>query len=458
MKRQTKSIVAPPWPHQIQTTEFFRSRPLGNDFGDPGIGKTRSQLDRYAQRASPGRLLVLCPKTLMQSAWGNDIESWQPGITYSMAYAENREEAFKIKTDAVICNLDGVKDLAKNPRWLKDFDDIVIDESTAYKHSTSDRSKAARQVVKSFKHRHAMTGTPNPISVTELWHQMMLIDDGKRLGQSYYKLRSVMQVPTQIGPMPNHLRWDDKPGAAQAVDELLQDITIRFAFDEVMQHVPKQTPPEFKRFALNRKTKAIYDRMEADAVIALKDNFVTAVHAAALRTKLLQIASGAVYTGDDNYAVIDTSRYELICDLIEEREHAVVFFNWKHQRDQLLKMMTARKLPHTLIDGSVKQTDRDIRVAEFQEGKYRAMFLHPRTGAHGLTLTAAETTIISSPIYEADLLKQAIHRIYRGGQTKRTNTILVEADGTVERAVYERLFEKKERMEDLLQLISARKK
>jgi len=84
--------------------------------------------------------------------------------------------------------------------------------------------------------------------------------------------------------------------------------------------------------------------------------------------------------------------------------------------------------------------------------------MHPRTGAHGLTLTRGVATIIASPIYEADLLQQAIFRIYRGGQTKVTNTVLVQAKGTVEADVYARLGQKHEQMVDLLQLMKARQK
>ncbi len=169
--------------------------------------------------------------------------------------------------------------------------------------------------------------------------------------------------------------------------------------------------------------------------------------------------SGAVYSGaEGEYEIIDTTRYELITDLVEEREHSVVFFNWRHQRDQLCKTFEARSMSFALIDGSVAARDRDRIVEDYQAGKYRTILLHPKTGAHGLTLTRGTTTILSSPIYEADLLKQGIHRIYRGMQDKITNTILVQAKNTVEEAVYARLNGKYERMSDLLDLLRQKHK
>lgn len=451
--------IPPPWAHQAQTKQFFSTRPRGNDFSDPGTGKTRGQIETYTGRKSPGRMLVVCPKTLMFSAWACDFEKFAPGATIALAYADNREAAFKLGTDVVITNTDAVKWLAdkKNRSLLKDFDHVVVDESTSFKHPTSQRSKALLALRSAFKHRYAMTGTPNPISVTELWNPMMFIDDGKRLGPSFYRFRNVMQVPTQVGPSSNHIRWDDKPGAAQAVDELLADITIRHAFEDVMSHVPKNTPPERKEFELSRRAAAAYTKMEAECVLAFKESTVTAVHAASLRTKLLQIASGAVYSSDDQYEVIDRGRYELIAELVDERKHSLVFFNWRHQRDELSKEFAKAGFDFAVIDGTVSDRTRDLIVRDFQAGRYKTLLLHPRTGAHGLTLTRATTTIISSPIYEADLLKQAIHRTYRGGQTERTSTILIQARGTVESQVYDRLAEKESRMTDLLTLIQNRR-
>jgi SNF2 family DNA or RNA helicase len=394
----------------------------------------------------------------MYSAWAQDIDKFAPGLSCSLAYADQREEAFKLKTDVVIINIDGVKWLLKNQSVLKDFDHLVIDEITAYKHASSQRSKAMVKLRKPFKLRYGMTGTPNPISVTELWNPTMIIDDGQRLGESFYRFRSIMQEPTQVGPMANHLQWNDKPGAAQAVRELLADIVIRHAFEDVMTHVPPNHR-DTKTFQLSKRAQTMYERMENDAVIALESGTVTAVHAAALRTKLLQIASGAVYTtGDGAYEVIDTLRYELITDLVEEREHSVVFFNWRHQRDQLIEALTARKIKHAVIDGATSDRHRNEIVQAYQAGRFQTVLLHPKTGAHGLTMTRGDTTILSSPIYEADLLKQAVHRIYRGGQTKVTNTILIEAENTVEKLVYERLLDKHTRMVELLDLIKQRRR
>ena len=450
------------WPHQAQSLKFFSAQPRGIDTSAPGTGKTRVQIELYRQRATRKRWLIVAPKTLMVPAWGEDIEKYAPELTVSFAFAENREEAFLAKTDVVVINTDGVKWLTdkKNEKYLKDFDHLTIDESSYFKHGTSQRTKAMVKLRKHFSHRYAMSGTPNPNTVMELFYPALIVDDGKRLGTSYYSLRNKVQEPEQIGPSPDHLKWTDRPGAAQAINEILGDITIRHPFS-VMKHVPENFK-EFKRFDLSKRMRKIYDQMENECIVAFDDGAVAnAVHAASLRTKLLQIASGAVYDGgeDGKYQLIDTTRYELTCDLIEEVEHSVIFFNWKHQRDYLSKELDKRGLTFAVIDGSVAQRHRDAIVADYQAGKYRTILLHPRTGAHGLTLTRGTLTVFPSPLYEVDLMEQGIARIYRGAQNKETRTVFIEAKNTVEGSkVYPRLFEKLAAMNDLLDMQAAKHK
>lgn len=451
-----RQLAAPvklkPWKHQAQSIDFFTDKPRGFDHSAPGTGKTRVQIELYRQRTTRKRWLIICPKTLMVSAWGEDIEKFAPELTVSFAFAENRKEAFDAPTDVVVINTDGVKWLAEkaNEKYLKDFDHLTIDESTTFKVTSSQRSKAMVKLRKYFKYRYAMTGTPNANSVMELYNPAMIIDDGKRLGTSYYRLRNVMQAPEQVGPSPDHLKWSDRPGATQAVTEMLGDITIAHPFT-VMKHVPANHR-DVKRFDLSPRMRKVYTQMEAECLVAFDDDTkVNAVHAAALRTKLLQIASGAVYDGQGGYKLVDTLRYELVCDLIEETQHSVVFFNWTHQRDFLTKELEKRGVSFALIDGSTPQRLRDDIVRDYQAGKYRTILLHPRTGAHGLTLTRGDTTVFCSPIYEADLMEQGIARIHRGAQDKVTRTVFVEAKHTVEAKVYARLEEKTAAMKDLLE-------
>jgi SNF2 family DNA or RNA helicase len=180
---------------------------------------------------------------------------------------------------------------------------------------------------------------------------------------------------------------------------------------------------------------------------------VSAIHAASLATKLLQIASGAVYDENGNYHLIDKDRYELVTDLIEARPHCIVFFLWKHQRDMLIKAAKAQGLTYCVIDGETTDKERTDAVRNFQAGFYRVCFAHPQSAAHGLTLTKGTRTIWASPTYNLEHFLQGNKRIYRTGQTEKTETIVITASGTLEEKVWMRLQEKSLKQGDLLELL-----
>jgi SNF2 family DNA or RNA helicase len=81
------------------------------------------------------------------------------------------------------------------------------------------------------------------------------------------------------------------------------------------------------------------------------------------------------------------------------------------------------------------------------------MYIHPKSASHGITLTKGVATIWASPTYNAEYFEQANARIYRGGQTQTTETILISADGTAEQDVYTALYDKRVNMHNLLEVL-----
>jgi SNF2 family DNA or RNA helicase len=427
------------------------------DLSDPGTGKTRVQIDLFAKRRKEGGkcALIIAPKSLLESAWDEDIKKFQPKLETSICYAYKREDKFAAPADIYITNTDAARWLAKQrPTFFRKFDTLIIDEASAFKHRTSQRSRSLKKIVKHFRYRYGLTGTPNANSILDIWHQALIIDDGKRLGRSFMAFRATMATPIQIGPQPNMVRYDDKPGAAAAVADLLSDITVRYIFEEC-HDIPKNHVYT-RHYTLSKKQQLAYNVMEQDAILqTAKGEVVNAVNAAALVTKLLQIASGAVYDEHGATVNIEDDRYELITDLVTARAHSLVFFNWKHQAAQLRAHFEKRGVTYALIDGTVKASDRAQIVNDFQKGYYRVLLAHPQSAAHGLTLTKATSTIWSSPTYNLEFFLQGNRRIYRAGQDKKTETILIAAKNTMEPDVYAKLAAKDIKQLDFLRIIKA---
>lgn len=444
-----------PFDHQKKSLLHAKKTPAVFDCSSPGTGKTGVAIwDFEARRKKKGGCaLILAPRSLLRSAWQNDFRKFAPTLRTSVAEAANRAEAFSLDVDAYITNVDATTWLAKQPKkFFAKFDTLIIDESSAYKHHTSQRSKAMAKIAKHFKYRRALTGTPNGRSITDVWHQVYLLDDGKRLGTSFYAFRNTVCTPVQRGRNANAIEWGDKDGAEEAVFSLINDIVIRHKFEDCVD-----IPANYRyslEYELPPKHRQMYEKMETTAILELKKSkkVVTAVNAAVVAGKLLQIASGAVYDDTGSFALVDEGRYKLVLDLVEERAHSLVFFHWKHQRDALTAEAEKRGLSYCIIDGGATDSERTSYVDAYQRGEYRVMFAHPRSAAHGLTLTKGTTTIWASPTYDLELYEQGSKRQHRMGQTQKTETITIVAPGTIDERAYNVMQTKNERMQNLLEL------
>ena len=69
-------------------------------------------------------------------------------------------------------------------------------------------------------------------------------------------------------------------------------------------------------------------------------------------------------------------------------------------------------------------------------------------------MTKATTVIWASPTYNAEHYQQFNRRIYRAGQTQRTEVIRIAAQDTWEPEVYDKLETKLSRMDELLGILN----
>ncbi len=447
--------------HQKKSLKHAEDNDVVFDCSDPGTGKTAVAIMDYARRRKKkgGAALVLAPRSLLRSTWFNDFKKFAPHLKVSVATAVDRGAMFDVDADVYVTNTDAAKWLAaQKPAFFKKFDTLIIDESSAYKHATTQRSKAAAKISKFFVYRRAMTGTPNGRSITDVFHQIFILDGGRRLGKSFFAFRNTVCEPKQVGRNANAIQWTDKDGAEEAVFGLIQDITIRHKFEDCTD-IPachRYTLP----YQMTAKQRKAYDMMQDQQLLVLTDmkkkgTIITAVNAAVVMGKLLQVASGAIYETPDKYHLIDDGRYKMVLDLVEERQHTLVFFHWKHQRDCMVDEAKKRGLRYAVLDGGTKDAEREAIVLKYQAGMLDVVFAHPKSAAHGLTFTRGATTIWASPTADLELYEQGSKRQHRIGQDKKTEVITILAeDSQDERVYHDILMPKSKRMTNLLDLLA----
>lgn len=431
--------------HQVFTAKAIDRNGEGSlVFSDPGTGKTLSVFEAFLtawEKGEADQLIVLGPLSILQAAWGDDIDKYVDGFYYEVAYAKNRAKAFNSGAPVIITNHDAIKWLAEHREALDPNKRIwlAVDESTAFKNPTAQRTKALMSMAPLFHKRLPMTGTPSPHSVLDYWSQVFIADRGERLGQMFYRYRGQVADAIQVGMNAHAKKWEAKPGAIDMVTQSIADITIRFKLEDCVD-IPPCTHT-YAYISIPEKLRLMYDQLIEQSVLESESGkIVTAVHAASRSRKILQLLTGSVYDQDGEAVLFHTERAELVMQYVEERAPiapCVVGFNFHHERDALLKEAKKRKLRVTYIDGTVDQSKRVDIVRAFQDGAYDAVLLHPQAAGHGLTFARARTLIWSSPTENAEHLLQLNARIYRKGQEHKTEIIMVAARDTREVFVYE---------------------
>lgn len=421
-----------PFEHQKTTAEFLISNRKAFCFNEQGTGKTASviwSVDYLMQRGLVKRVLVVCPLSIMKSAWQNDLFKFAIHRTVAVAYgsAKKRKEVIDSGVEFVIINFDGVG-IVKKEVMTGGFDLVVVDEASAYKNPQTARWKDLRDITKVVKGLWMLTGTPAAQSPMDAYGLAKLINPK---GVSPFMGQFRDSVMFKVG----EFRYIPRPEAKHIVHKILQP-AIRFEKSQCLDlppvtHVDRDAP-------LTPQQLVFYKKLKKEMLIEAAGEEVTAVNAAVKINKLLQIASGAVYT--DNKEVIEfdvSSRLNVVQEVIEEASHKVlVFVPFTHTIELLKKHLDKHSITSEIINGSVSVNRRAEIVKTFQEAENpRVLIIQPQAASHGLTLTAANTIIWYAPCSSVETYLQANARIDRPGQVNNM-TIVHVMGSSVEAKMY----------------------
>lgn len=451
-----------PYYHQLRIAEFLTRNPRAYCFAGMGTGKTRSACwaaDYLMMMGVVKRALVVCPKSLMYSAWVDDLMATCIYRTHTVLYGDRarREQlALTRQTDFDIVNFDGVEILG-SILVDKGYDLIIIDESTAYKDPSTKRWKALAKLVKPQTRVWALTGTSTPQGPMDAYGQGKLVTPD-RLPKTKTMYRDMVQykVATFI--------WKDKRNWQETVNNMLQPaIYIRKA--DCLD-----LPPITRRYidvGLSKPQQQALEAMRKDMVA----NFDTghqavAANAAVLWGKMRQIYSGAIYAEDGAAMILDNK--ERIAETIslikqakasgddsvaEGKPHskALVFVPFKHVM-QVLEDALKKEFDVAVISGDTNVHERKRILDSFQKTPTPQVILAiPEAFSHGITATAASLTVWYAPPSRTETYLQACERMDRPGQTQHMNIVHLHGDKH-EREMYENLANNQQNQEALLKL------
>lgn len=439
-------------PHNYQTfaTEFVLTHPACGLILDMGLGKSVITLtalwDLILDGFDVGKVLVIAPKRVAEDTWPKELVKWDHlnGLTYSLVLGgeKQRREALQQRAFIYIINRENVAWLVENYKW--DFDTLVIDELSSFKSAKAQRFKALKRVRPLITRVIGLTGTPAPNSLIDLWPEIYLLDMGKRLGRFIGGYRDRFFLPDKRN---REIVYSYKPreGAEEKIYELISDICVSMkATDHLAMPGLISNKVEVH---MDSKESALYDKFRQDMVLKLPDGELDAVNAAALSSKLLQMANGAVYGDERKVHRIHDRKLDALEDIIEAAngKPLLVAFWFNHDRDRIKARFNVREI----------STAKDI--TDWNEGKIPVALLHPASGGHGLNLQDGGSTIVWFGLtWSLELYKQLNARLWRQGQKNSVVIHHIITSGTHDEDVMRALDRKDMSQDALIEAVKAR--
>ena len=424
-----------PMAHQVETGAFLTMYRRAFVFSEPGTGKTLAALwaaDYLMKLGKVRRVLILCPLSIMHSAWMGDINSsiiHRSAVIAHHPQAARRIEMIQRDYEIVITNYEGLNLIAEEVKADGRFDLVIVDEANAYKTPTTKRWKALNSILTPNTYLWMMTGTPASQSPVDAYGLAKLVNpDGVPKFFTAWR-DQVMNKVTMF-------KWAAKIDAKDRVHEALQP-AIRFTKDQCLDLPPVLTVT--RQVPLTPQQKKYYELLKDRMIVQAAGETITAVNAAAGLSKLLQISCGAAYTDDHEVVTFDSApRLAVLEEILDETDRKVIIFAlFRSTIDTISQYLTKKGIVNECIHGDISPSKRGQTINKFQnDANPRVLVMQPAASAHGITLTAADTVVFYGPLMSVEQYIQCCARADRKGQTADKVTVIHIEGSPIEKRMF----------------------
>lgn len=449
--------VEAPFNHQVETVVFMLRNSIGYVLDEMGTGKTLSSLwatDILFLNNKIEHCLIVAPLSTLDFVWAKELRTRMPHRTYTILHGSKKDRLYNLKQKVhyYLINHDGVKTIT-DALAAKRFDAIIIDELTAFKNNTSQRTRAMQKIV---RHVHTqkkrrglwgMTGSPTANSPLDAFGQAKTINP-KNITPYFTRFRDLCMIQLDMYNYMPREGWQNV--VAQALSPSIRH-KLRDCID-----LP-ETLTEHRSIPMSKEQTKMYKEMKELFVTQYQNGEISASNAGVKALKLLQISAGCIYDEDANFNFIDNRpKLNELYSIFEEsgRDKLLVFSTFRASILQIVDFLKRKGISAKAVYGGMNKNSRNIIYEEFQNGDLQVLVAQPKTSSHGLTLTRSRYIVWFTPVPSNEIFKQANARIVRPGQT-RTQILIFMSNSPAENRTY-RALENKERMSvALLDLLSS---
>lgn len=448
--------------HQREAIEFaIQNRGCCALFHDPGLGKTRTCLEifrHYRQFDSKLRLFVVCPLSLVNSAWGEDVKRF---TDFSYAYLKEIKGTLP---DIVIVNyeilisrkyLPAIHKLIMGSQFM-----CVLDESSRLKNNKSITTKTLLALADCFCYRVIASGTPMPNSELELWGQIHFVRP-YLLPNSFYAFRNTYfhferNGQTMSAPGRYVTRYEMREILSKGWKYAITLESRRRLMGEispvthwVKKHEALDLPEkvdEIREMELSAKEQTAYDEMRDFLITEIEGTEIAAQVALTKLMKLRQATSGFFYSGTgDAVEIGKSSKLKELDEILEElgEQPVIIWVQFHHEVHVIEKLIVDKYGRDQVVTLYSDTKDRDDSINRFKNGNVQYLIAHPKSAAHGLTFINCNTMIFYSLDYSNEAHTQARDRIHRIGQKNSCLYIYLIARDTIDVELIQVLQKKK---------------
>ncbi len=390
--------------HQRRALEFMKGKPGVLITAGLGTGKTRIVLEEAKALRRP--LLVVCPKSVIP-VWLSEQKKWDkegliPKLTV-INYERVWRTPLKVSRDTI----------------------LVADEAHKLKDRRTKQSRAMRLLAKQVEIRRALTATPAPNGIQDLWAiydfvQPGLLGPWRRFAEEHLVFHPV---------------FPSKVVAARNVAKLRSTVagcTFHVSQEEVLQ-LPPETTIE-RTFELSGGARVVYERMERDLYAELDDSTVTAPNSMVKILRLAEITGGFVHNDDGTVSDVHRDKLNLLGDILDElgNEPVVICCRFKAEIKAVASLLRSIGKTYVILDGDTPLSLRGAVVENFQRGAVDVFLMQIQTGSLGISLTRSQYMIFYSVGFSFGDYEQARGRIRRHGQNRPQFYIHLIAENTID--------------------------
>ena len=430
-------------PYQDEAADFLYERDRAMILAPVGAGKTAITLTAMQAMVKDGyasRFLVLAPKRVCTDVWPIEVPKWAPELDCRVAVGTPKDRAAALRSfyPVIVTNYDNIQWLAEQD--LSSFDAIVFDELTKLKNPSGTRFKALHKIIDQFKIRWGLTGSFTSNGLEDVFGQCKIVDE-KLLGRAKgaFLQQYFVCMNRDFG------EWLPRPGALPLVMERIKPATYVLEPGEYKDKLPECHVVELR---CQLDDRAPYEKMKKDFVVRFPTAEVLAANAAAVTSKLQQMASGFVYdsqrvASDVAGKFISTKeavwfsshKFDRLDELLEENQHANTLLVYQFQ-EEVAELR--RRYP------KLATLDDDRAIERWNAGQTELLAVHPKSAGHGLNLQhgGCHMVFLSLP-WSLELYEQVIGRLHRSGQQRDVWVYILLAEKTVDEKIYAALHDKR---------------